>query len=115
MKLKTILPLALAAFAFALPSFGLSVNLTCTDTDPQAIQYHFYRSKTSGGPYAQIDSVTTNTCAYVDSLVAPGDVWYYVADAQNAIGVLSGHSAEVKATIPTPPSVPQGLTAVVKP
>ncbi len=112
--MKKVLLSLLAALAFALPSHALSVQLTCTDTDPTAIQYHFYRSKTSGGPYTQIDSVTENTCAYTDAAVAPGDVWFYVAQAQNASGQLSGNSLQVSATIPKPPAIPQGLTATVK-
>lgn len=113
--MKKFLLSLLLGLAFAIPSHALSVQLTCTDTDPQAIQYHFYRSKTSGGPYTQIDTVTTNTCAFIDLGVAPGDTWFYVADSQNSIGTLSGHSNEVKATIPSLPAIPQGLTATVKP
>ena len=42
--------------------------------------YNLYRSDTSGGPYTLVDTCTTEI-KYLDTDIAIGEVWYYVATA----------------------------------
>ena len=76
-----------------------------------ASSYDVKRSTISGGPYAQIASVTSPS--YTDATVTNGTAYFYVVDAVYAAGD-SADSATVAAT-PDPtittPAVPLGLAA----
>jgi fibronectin type 3 domain-containing protein len=71
-----------------------------------ATSYSLRRSTTSGGPYTQIATPTTNS--YVDTGLTNGTTYYYVVAAVNSAGS-SANSAQVSAT----PSVPAGTQVQV--
>jgi fibronectin type 3 domain-containing protein len=65
--------------------------------------YKPYRSSTSGGPYALLDTVVVTTNYFVDSNVQSGQTYYYVVTSVDSIaGLESAYSNEAKAVIPTP-------------
>jgi len=70
------------------------VSLSWTATQG-ATSYDIKRSTTSGGPYAQIGTATTNS--YVDSGLTNGTTYYYVVTASNRSGQ-SGDSNQASAT-----------------
>lgn len=106
---KLILLLMLSA-----PCFATTVALTCTPGDTTATAFHFYRSKVTGGPYTQIDTNLYTTCAFNDTMVVPGETWFYVATASNSLGP-SAYSNEFKAVIPGAPLSPKTLTGKITP
>ncbi|AWB44551.1 cellulose 1,4-beta-cellobiosidase [Paenibacillus sp. CAA11] len=75
-----------------------------------AESYTVKRAETSGGPYTEIATVTTNS--FTDSSVVNDTTYYYVVSAANAIGV-SPDSAEVSAK-PTAAPVPAKGDLVVE-
>ncbi|HXY06232.1 MAG TPA: glycoside hydrolase family 44 protein [Terriglobales bacterium] len=70
------------------------VSLSWTATQG-ATSYDIKRSTTSGGPYTQIGTATTNS--YVDSGLTNGTTYYYVVTASNRSGQ-SGDSNQASAT-----------------
>ena len=60
-----------------------------------ATSYSVQRSTTSGGPYSQIATPSTNS--YLDSSVTNGTTYYYVVAAMNSIGQ-SANSSQASAT-----------------
>lgn len=58
--------------------------------------YLVKRSIVSGGPYTTLTSAVVTT-SYVDTTVTNDSTYFYVIEAQNAVGV-SGNSAQVSAT-----------------
>ncbi|OBR65712.1 cellulose 1,4-beta-cellobiosidase [Paenibacillus oryzae] len=69
-----------------------------------ADSYTVKRSETSGGPYTDIATVTSN--AYTDLSVINDTTYYYVISATNSVGT-GPNSAEVSAT-PTDVPIPTG-------
>lgn len=61
------------------------------------LQYLIYRKETVGGLFAAIDSVDGGTTSYVDTDVAPRDMYYYTTAAKYAEGY-SGYSNQVAAS-----------------
>jgi Abnormal spindle-like microcephaly-assoc'd, ASPM-SPD-2-Hydin len=62
--------------------------------------YNVYRSTKSGGPYAKLNSVFTNS--FIDTTVQAGLSYYYVTTAVNTNGTESVYSNQVQAVIPRP-------------
>jgi hypothetical protein len=62
--------------------------------------YNVYVASTSGGPYSQVNSTLLPATSYVDYAVQSGRSYYYVVTAVSPANVQSGHSAEIKATVP---------------
>ena len=60
------------------------------------LYYNVYRSLASGGPYAKLSSLTTDT-TYLDSTVQNGKAYYYVVTALDILGDESAYSNEVVA------------------
>jgi fibronectin type 3 domain-containing protein len=115
----TVLPSGTGAILIVLQSGGRGFavpsapsNLTAKPGDSQvslswattatANSYTVERSMHSGGPYAPIATLTTNT--YLDSTVANGATYYYVVRAANMIGS-SALSSQVS-VFPSPSSAP---------
>ncbi|MFC4307168.1 lytic polysaccharide monooxygenase [Cohnella boryungensis] len=77
-----------------------------------ATSYTVKRSATAGGPYTNVDTVSTTS--YVNTGLTNGTTYYYVVSASNSAGS-SANSAQVSATPTggtTPvPAAPTGLTA----
>jgi len=86
------------------PVKGHTVTLSWVASTTTGIDgYNVYRANQSGGPYTIVGSTNANALTYVDSHVASGSTYYYVATAfilsPAAESVFSG---EVTAAIPTP-------------
>jgi hypothetical protein len=73
-------------------------------TSTGATAYHLSRSTTSGGPWTQIASPTTN--AYPDTGVTNGTLYYYVVAAVDAAGASADSAPPVSATPIAPAVVP---------
>ncbi len=73
-------------------------------TSTGATAYHLSRSTTSGGPWTQIASPTTN--AFTDTGVTNGTRYYYVVAAVDAAGASANSAPPVSATPIAPPAVP---------
>jgi hypothetical protein len=58
--------------------------------------YSLYRSSTSGGPYALVESGLTNSI-YLDTGLTNGVTYNYVLTAKDTVGNVSGYSAEFSA------------------
>lgn len=72
-------------------------------SSPSAVGYHVFRSATSGGPYAVLNSSgLVSSLSYTDLTVQPGKTYYYTLTTVDGNGVESGFSGEVSATIPSP-------------
>jgi hypothetical protein len=67
---------------------------------PGVAGYNVYRSTTSGGPYAQINSSLDTTTTYNDLAVQDGVTYYYVTTAVNDEGQQSSYSNQSSATVP---------------
>ena len=91
---------------------GPSVSLTCVpaSTGPTATGFNFFRGSVSGGPYAVLNGRPVPTPAYMDTTVAYGATYYYVATAGDNFGE-SPYSAESAITVPSAivPNPPTGL------
>jgi hypothetical protein len=85
-----------------------------------AVEYHVYRSLTSGGGYGQIGTVTAPTTSYPDTGVSGGVPYYYVVRAVGSglDACESGNSPEATATTTgscTLPPAFAGLASVTAP
>lgn len=92
-----------------------SCSGTCASGDP-ITAFNFYKSLTSGGPYAKIGSVAgISSATFVDTSVVAGQTAYYVATVVNGGGGESTYSTQVACVTPfqTPPA-PPGLSGQVK-
>jgi hypothetical protein len=72
--------------------------------------YNVMRSTNSGGPYVVI-ATNLSATAFTDFDLISGQVYYYVVQAMNPVGLMSMNSAEVNAVPNGTPSVPDGLRA----
>jgi hypothetical protein len=62
--------------------------------------YNVYRSTSSNGTYAKINSTLDPNVSYIDSTVASGQTYYYAATSVNSGGQESAKSAPVQAVVP---------------
>ncbi len=62
--------------------------------------YNAYRSTTSGGPYAKLNSSLIPTTNYNDLMVRSGSTYYYVTTAVNNQQMESSYSNQATATVP---------------
>lgn len=79
-----------------------SVTLNWTASPSSISGYHIYRGTVSGGPYTLLNPTLNSGVSYVDSTVASGGQYFYVATAVDSSGLESPFSNEASATIPTP-------------
>ncbi len=77
----------------------VTLNWTAS-TSPGIAGYNAFRSTTSGGPYAQLNTSLISTTNYVDQTVTSGTTYYYVTTAVNNQGLQSSYSNEAAATVP---------------
>jgi HYDIN/CFA65/VesB-like, Ig-like domain/Cep192 domain 4 len=108
---------ASANITFASNASSSSVTETVTGTGASAIQhsadlswdpspstvvgYNVYRSTTTGGPYAKLNTSLGPSTSYTDSTVQNGRTYYYVSTAVNAAGAESGYSNQLQMVIPS--------------
>jgi hypothetical protein len=84
------------------PPVSHSVTLTWTpSTSPSISGYHVYRGTVSGGPYTKMTSSPVSSTSYLDTSVASGQTYYYVATTVQST-TESSYSAPVAAVVPTP-------------
>src|SRR6266571_2625464 len=79
-----------------------SVDLSWSPSTSAVVGYNIYRSGTSDGPYAKINSALNATAAYTDNTVQAGVTYYYVTTAVDASGVESVYSNQAQVVVPTP-------------
>ena len=79
-----------------------SATLNWTASTSTVIGYNIYRGTVSGGPYALVNASPVAGIQYVDSNVAAGQTYYYVATAVASGNVESTYSNQVTAAIPIP-------------
>jgi hypothetical protein len=80
-----------------------SVSLTwAASSSPNIAGYNVYRSGTSGGPYAKLNSSLVSGISLTDNSVLAGQTYYYVATAVDTSNNESAYSAQAQAKIPTP-------------
>jgi hypothetical protein len=80
----------------------LSVTLLWNGSGPGVAGYNIYRSGTSGGPYAKLDTSTNTNTGYTDSSVEDGQTYFYVTTSVGTDGAESAYSNQVGPVIPTP-------------
>jgi Abnormal spindle-like microcephaly-assoc'd, ASPM-SPD-2-Hydin len=78
------------------------VDLSWSPSPSAVVGYNIYRSGTSGGPYAKINSGRNPNTVYTDNTVQAGLTYYYVTTAVDASGGESVYSNQVQAVVPTP-------------
>lgn len=76
---------------------GSNVGLTWTDNSNNETGFAVFRSSTSGGPYNQVLTTSSNVTATTESSVPTG-TWYYVVRAFNGIGN-SAYSNQVAVSV----------------
>lgn len=82
-----------------------------------AVGLNIGRSTVSGGPYTIMNTtlIPVSSTTYTDTSVVSGATYFYVLNAQDANGFVSGFSAEsLPATIPGNPSIPTRPTITVQ-
>src|SRR5208282_421539 len=62
--------------------------------------YFVYRASNSGGPYARLTPSVVSSLQYVDSMVVPGQTYYYVVTSIGSDNVESSYSNQAEAPIP---------------
>ncbi len=85
----------IAAVPISSGQIGLSWRLSA---DPTIVGYNLYRSTSSGTAYAKLTSSPISTTSYVDSGLANGQTYFYVAKVVFSNGTESSASREVYAT-----------------
>jgi hypothetical protein len=66
------------------------------------IGYNVYRASVAGGAYAKVNVSPVAATSYVDSSVASGRTYYYVATALDSNNSESTYSSQAIAVVPTP-------------
>jgi len=80
-----------------------SVDLSWTgSTSSDVAGYYVYRSTTSGGGYARVNSSADAATTFTDSTVNSGVTYYYVVTAVDSSGDESAYSNQSTAVIPIP-------------
>jgi len=83
------------------PPAAQSVTLSWTaSTSSNVVGYNVYRGTTSGGPYANIASVSAASIGYTDITVVSGTTYYYVVTTVGPGNVQSVNSNEAVAVVP---------------
>jgi len=77
-----------------------SVNLFWNPSTSQVNGYNVYRSSTSGGPYAKLNSAPDPSTSYTDSAVSSAHTYYYVTTEVSSSGVESSYSNQVQVSVP---------------
>jgi fibronectin type 3 domain-containing protein len=110
MKLKFAITLALMFFFAKILSAQTTQptqhKVTLTWDAQSGVTFNIYRGAVTGGPYSKLTASPIGSSPFVDSTVANGTTYFYVATAVNGSGLESVNSSEVKAIIPAPPGTP---------
>lgn len=79
----------------------VTLNWTAS-TSSNISGYNVYRSTTTGGPYAKVNSSLVSATTYTDSYRTPGQTYYYVATAVDINNNESVFSNQAQAAVPSP-------------
>jgi hypothetical protein len=79
-----------------------TVTLSLSPNSSNVTGYNVYRSTTSNGPYAKLNSPLVTSTSYTDTGVAASQTYFYVGTAVDNAGNETAFSNQVSATIPTP-------------
>jgi IPT/TIG domain len=90
-----------AALASAFTYFH-TVTLSWTAGASGVSGFNVYRSSTSGGPYARLNSALLSGASFSDNHVQAGQTYFYVATSVNSNNAESGYSSQARAIVPTP-------------
>jgi fibronectin type 3 domain-containing protein len=71
-------------------------------TSSNVIGYNVYRADVAGGTYVKVNAAPVAATSYVDSSVASGRTYYYVATALDSNNSESTYSSQAIAVVPTP-------------
>lgn len=88
--------------ATGVPAGDHLANLTWISGGGTPIGYNVYRGTVSGGPYTRLNAAVDASTNYIDSVVSPGQQYFYVVTAIGPDSIESGYSDEVAARIPSP-------------
>ncbi len=77
-----------------------SVTLAWDPSTSVVAGYYVYRATLSGGPYTKLNATPVSLTTYIDTAVASGLTYFYVATAVDSSNVESVLSNEISATIP---------------
>jgi fibronectin type 3 domain-containing protein len=73
-----------------------------SSTSTNVSGYNVYRSTTSSGPYAKLNSSLLAGGSYTDSSIQSGQTYYYVSTAVDNTGAESAYSNQSQAIVPNP-------------
>ena len=90
-----------AALASAFTYFH-TVTLLWTDGSSGVSGFNVYRSPTSGGPYARLNSALLSGTSFSDSQVQAGQTYFYVTTAVNSSNAESAYSNQAQTIVPSP-------------
>lgn len=93
-------PLAVTLSGSGTAPVSHTVSLDWTPGISSYEGFNVYRGTTSGGPYARVNSAMIASPSYMDSSVASGQTYYYVATELDTTGMESPYSSEVVAAVP---------------
>ncbi|HEX5412863.1 MAG TPA: IPT/TIG domain-containing protein [Terriglobia bacterium] len=79
-----------------------TVGLSWTSSSTGASGYNVYRSSTSGGPYARLNSNLVSGTSFSDTKVQAGQTYFYVTTAVNTGSEESSYSNQAEAVVPSP-------------
>jgi IPT/TIG domain len=79
-----------------------TVTLSWTDNSSGVSGFNVYRSPTSGGPYARLNSTLLSGTSFSDNQVQAGQTYFYVTTAVNSSNAESGYSNQAQTTVPSP-------------
>jgi IPT/TIG domain-containing protein len=78
-----------------------TVGLAWTDSSTAVSGYNVYRSSTSGGPYARLNSNLVSGTSFSDLSVEAGHTYFYVTTAVNTSNEESSYSNQAQAVVPS--------------
>ena len=93
-------PLAISLSGSGAAAVSHSVTLNWTPSTSSYAGFNVYRGALSGGPYTKVNSALIPATSFIDTSVASGQTYYYVATEVDSTGAESVYSSEVIATIP---------------
>ena len=83
-------------------TFFHTISLSWTGSTSSVSGYNIYRSSTSGGPYAKVNSAMVPGTSFSDNNVQAGQTYFYVTTAVDSSNVESGYSNQAQAIVPSP-------------
>lgn len=83
-------------------TFYHTVSIGWSASTSSVAGYNVYRSLTSGGPYAKLNSNLVSGTSFTDDSAQAGHTYFYVTTAVNSNNVESADSNQAEAIVPSP-------------